>query len=156
MKTTFQRNIIHTCFATYIYFKAILSGSLSRGVCVGLSLSVTSVVVVPALVDLTVVARLPSEMTIRKLWKNRGLLLTWFENYTAHLGPHSEVTRRQGELERAQLRVQLLLGLKVGASGFMVSLFIGEFKVRTEIYGAGREKTRGPNGQLLKSINQDF
>lgn len=59
--------------------------------CAGLSLPIiTNVTVGPALVVLRIV-RCPSATTIRKLGKNKGLLLTRPGNYTIHLGPHSVV-----------------------------------------------------------------
>lgn len=64
-----------------------------------LSLSITSARVGLALVVLFMIVRCPSEIPIRRLWKNIGVLLTGPVNYTAHMGPHSEVTGRETEGE---------------------------------------------------------
>ena len=58
-----------------------------------LILSITSIVSGQAL---TVIAKHSSAITIRKLWKDTGLLLTRYGNYTTHLGTHGGV-RGQGE-----------------------------------------------------------
>ena len=60
--------------------------------CASLSLSITSAVVGLALVIIVTMARYPSILIIRKLWKNKGLLLIRPRNYIAYLGPHKEVS----------------------------------------------------------------
>lgn len=80
---------------------------------IGLNLLISSAVAGPTLVVLFMIARCPSAITIRKHWKDTGLLLIRPGNYTAHLGPYREVTCR----ERQAPGVLLLLG----------SLFIGKF-----------------------------
>lgn len=66
-----------------------------RWPCASLSLFITSTVAGWARVLLIATARPPSAITTRTLWNNESLFHTDPENYTAHLGPHSEVTRRE-------------------------------------------------------------
>ena len=68
--------------------------------CAGISLLIISIMARPALVVLIMTARQPSAIPIRKLWKNKGLLLTGLGSYTAHLRPHSEVVRGERMRER--------------------------------------------------------
>ena len=66
----------------------------------------------PALVFLIIIARCLSAITIRKLWKSQGLLLTGPGNYTVHLGLHSKVVGRESMCGPGVL---LLLGSRVEA-----------------------------------------
>ena len=65
--------------------------------CAGLNLSITSIVAGPALMVLIMIARHLSAITVRKLLKNEGILLTRPGITLAHLGPHK---RSQGEREK--------------------------------------------------------
>ena len=81
--------------------------------CADLCLSITNVVAGAALVVLIMIARHPSAITIRKLWKKKkGLLLTGRGNYMTHLGPHSKVASRK---KARGPGVLFLLELKVEA-----------------------------------------
>ena len=84
--------------------------------CAGLSLSITTAVAGLALVVPVRIARHPSAITIRKLWENKGLLLTGPGRYTAHLGPHSKVVDKESSGARAWGTLPLL-GSRPGGKG---------------------------------------
>lgn len=81
--------------------------------CESFSLSITNIIVGLALQFLIMIVKYPSAIAIRKLRKNKGLLLTGPENYIAHQGPHCEV--ESGERKRARRPTVLLLRLMMGA-----------------------------------------
>lgn len=68
----------------------------------GLSLSITIVVFRPAFVILTMTAKDPSAITIRKWLKNKGSLLTRLGNHITQLGSQREVRGRGRERESTQ------------------------------------------------------
>ena len=88
--------------------------------CACLSLSITNVVAGPVLVVLIMIARCPSAITIRELWKNKCVLLTEPGNSTAYLGP-----RGSGGWERERVlgpEVLLFMGVKSRAPSLLVNL----------------------------------
>ena len=76
-----------------------------------LSLSISNIVVGLALDVLIMMVKSPSAITIRKLWKNEGFLLTRPGNYTIHLGTHSKK-------ESVWTRGSAFIGLKDRGLGF--------------------------------------
>lgn len=66
-------------------------------------------------------------------------------NCIAHLWPHSKVSGRERRTERAGSLSFAFLEVQVLGLGFHSSLSAGEFK------SVGRQRTNGPNSQLLKS-----
>lgn len=102
--------------------------------CASLSLSITSAVVGLALVIIVTMARYPSILIIRKLWKNKGLLLTWPGNYTQYIWSHT--VRLQGERERVRAWAWSSTFIKVegGSLGFRVlTLYWWIWNIRMEV-----------------------
>lgn len=95
--------------------------------CAGLSPSRISIVVGRVLLGLTMLARCPSVITIRKPWKNKDLLLTGPGNCIAHLGPHSEVMGGAGVENTRGAWGLASFGVEGGGLG-LCRHTIGEFK----------------------------
>lgn len=64
--------------------------------CASLSLSITSAAGL-ALVTIVTMARYPSILIIRKLWKTKAYYLHDLKLHSVHLESHSEVARRERE-----------------------------------------------------------
>lgn len=85
--------------------------------CDNLSLSIISVVTGPALLLLIMIARRPLAITVRKLGKDTGSLLTRPGNYRARLAV-GHMVRSQVERETAQAWGAALLGVEGGSLRF--------------------------------------
>lgn len=86
-------------------------------------LSIAKVAAGSALVVFIMIARYPAAIIIRKLKKKKkGLLLKGPRNYKAHFGLHRGVSGKVNE-NNAWTCVLLLLGLRVGAQGFIGFFF---------------------------------
>lgn len=105
--------------------------------CASLSLLTTNVTVGPLWLVLIMISGYPSAITIRELWKNKGLFLIGPGIYTAHMGPQSKVMGRRREFKAWG---SAFIGVEIRALASSLSLV--NFKCKSESIKLRKRKTK--------------